>query len=138
MTSAAAAGEAVVVDASTLVGLLIGSDTAPAARCRLGSKVLHAPAHLDAEALSALGRLYRAGAVTADEVSAALERVTVMPVTRHSLNGLTTGAWERRGDLRLVDALYVELAAQLDTRVLTTDSELARASDLAEGVDGQQ
>lgn len=138
MTSTEAAGEPVVLDASTLVDVLIGSDTAPAAKRRLASKVLHAPAHLDAEALSALGRLHRAGALTADDVSAALERVTVMPVTRHSLNGLITGAWERRGDLRLVDALYVELAAQLDTRVLTTDDRLARASELAEAVDGQQ
>jgi predicted nucleic acid-binding protein len=36
--------------------------------------------------------------------------------------------------LRVLDALYVELAHQLDTVVVTTDQRLARASDRAEAV----
>ncbi|HMA47520.1 MAG TPA: hypothetical protein VKP11_10020 [Frankiaceae bacterium] len=39
---------------------------------------------------------------------------------------------ERRADLRLVDALYVELAARLHARLVTTDQRLARATPLAE------
>jgi predicted nucleic acid-binding protein len=54
-----------------------------------------------------------------------------MRVMQHQLDGLVLGAWARRGTIRLADALYVELAAQLDTVVITTDRRLARATPLA-------
>src|SRR5438552_13326087 len=102
--------ETVVVDASVLVDLLAGTEVAPAARARLARAVLHAPAHLDAEVLSALGRLQRAGELATGDVDASLAHLTALPVTRHDLPTLLAGAWARRGDLRLLDALYVELA----------------------------
>lgn len=124
----------VVLDASTLVDILVDAASAAPAKARLAGTALHAPAHLDAEALSALGRLHRAGMLTVHEVSAALERVAALPASRHPVSELLGGAWARRDELRLVDALYVELASQLETRVITTDAKLARASDLAESV----
>jgi predicted nucleic acid-binding protein len=45
-------------------------------------------------------------------------------------------AWARRADLRLVDALYLELAARMGVRVLTTDPRSARACSLVESVTG--
>jgi predicted nucleic acid-binding protein len=128
--------ELVVVDASVLVDLLAGTEVASAARSRLAHAVLHAPAHLDAEVLSALGRLNRAGDLATADVEAALAHMAALPVTRHELPELVVGAWARRGDLRLLDALYVELAARLGVRVLTTDHRLARASPLAEAISG--
>ncbi|TWE29949.1 type II toxin-antitoxin system VapC family toxin [Prauserella muralis] len=125
----------VVVDASVLVDLFAGTDYAAPARKRLANTVLHAPAHLDAEVLSALGRLQRAGNLTAADVEAALAALTAIPVTRHPVAELAQGAWARRADLRLADALYIELAARLRVRVLTTDHRLARASALAEGIE---
>jgi predicted nucleic acid-binding protein len=89
---------------------------------------------LDAEVLSALGRLNRARDLSDEEVLLALTNLAALPVVRHELTGLVLGAWSRRTDMRLLDALYVELAAQLEVRVLTTDSRLARASPLAEVV----
>lgn len=65
----------------------------------------------------------------------ALTSLAGLPVVRHELTRLVVGAWSRRADLRLLDALYVELAAQLDVKVLTTDGRLARASPLAEVVE---
>ena len=44
---------------------------------------------------------------------------------------LVEGAWGRRHQHSPADALYVELAAQLDTVVVTTDRRLARATPLA-------
>ena len=128
------ATDPVVLDASTLVDILVDAASAATAKARLAGIALHAPAHLDAEALSALGRLHRSGSLSDHEVSAALERVAALPTTRHPISELLGGAWARRGELRLVDALYVELASQLGTRVITTDAKLARASDLAESV----
>jgi predicted nucleic acid-binding protein len=128
--------ETVVVDASVLVDLLAGTEVAPAARARLAHAVLHAPAHLDAEVLSALGRLQRAGELAAGDVDAGLAHLAALPVTRHDLPNLLAGAWARRADLRLLDALYVELAASLGVRVLTTDHRLARATPLVEAITG--
>ncbi|WP_326567944.1 type II toxin-antitoxin system VapC family toxin [Amycolatopsis rhabdoformis] len=128
------AAEIAVLDASVLVDLLAGTSYADAAKSRLKGTVLHAPAHLDAEVLSALGRLQRAGELTTAEVETGLGALTTLPLTRHSVADLAAGAWARRADLRLTDALYVELAAQLKTTVLTTDRRLARASSLAEEV----
>jgi predicted nucleic acid-binding protein len=126
--------EIVVIDASVLVDLLAGTDYAVPAKTRLAGTVLHAPAHLDAEVLSALGRLQRAGESTMADVDAALSALTTIPVTRHPIAELAAGAWARRADLRLTDALYIELAARLRVQVLTTDHRLARASSLAEGI----
>jgi predicted nucleic acid-binding protein len=129
--------EIVVIDASVLVDLLAGTDYAVPAKTRLAGTVLHAPAHMDAEVLSALGRLQRAGESTTADVDAALSALTRIPVTRHPVADLAAGAWARRADLRLTDALYVELAARLRVPVLTTDHRLARAGALAESIKTQ-
>lgn len=126
--------EPVVVDASALVDVLTGTTYAPALRARLHDAVWHAPAHLDAEVLSALGRLHRAGLLQADEVDQRLALLTSMPVRRQLLPPLLPGAWARRADLCLVDALNVELAAQLKAPLITTDQRLARATPLAEAI----
>ena len=119
--------EAIVVDASALVEALIGTQLAGAVRRRLRGCNLHAPAHIDAEALSALGRLHRAGELDSTTISAALRELELAPITRQPLTGLLAGAWAARDQLRLVDALYVELATNLQATLLTTDARLARA-----------
>ncbi|MBA2559211.1 MAG: type II toxin-antitoxin system VapC family toxin [Propionibacteriales bacterium] len=124
----------VVVDASALVDVLVGTPHAAAVRARLDECLWHAPAHLDAEVLSALGRLSRAGHLDIAEVDERLALVGSMPLSRQPLPPLLAGAWGRRGELRLVDALYVELAHQLSAPLITTDRRLARATPLAEAV----
>lgn len=123
--------EALVLDASAMVDLLVGSSLAGAIEARLQGSELHAPSHFDAEVLSALGRLHRAGELTARQVTDRVELVASSPIGRHLLAPLLRGAWRRRENLRLVDALYVELASQLDTPVITTDRGLAAASQRA-------
>ncbi len=113
-----------VVDASALVDLLLGGDLGDAVQERLAGQVLHAPAHADAEVLSALGRLHRAGEVGEDGVDTMLTRLSVAPIQRHPVTGILTGAWSRRHQLRLADALYVELAIALDLPLVTTDRRL--------------
>jgi predicted nucleic acid-binding protein len=126
--------ESVVVDASALVDVLAGTAYAAPLRARLNGASWHAPAHLDAEVLSALGRLSRAGHIEPAAAEARLALLDSMPVRRHLLPALLSGAWARRADLRLVDALYVELAARLEAPLITTDQRLARATALAEVV----
>jgi predicted nucleic acid-binding protein len=130
--------EAVVVDASAVVEALLGTEHGIAVRARMRGCQLHAPAHLDAEVLSAVGRLHRAGDVGAAAAGAALEALAVAPIGRHPLAGLPAGAWHARERFRLVDALYVELARALGSiALLTTDARLARECDLAELIAAQ-
>lgn len=122
-----------VIDASAVVEALLGTTAGIVVRARLRGCELHAPAHLDAEVLSALGRLHGAGELTDQAVRTALRDLAGAPIHRHPLAGLLAQAWDARDRLRLVDALYVELAAALGSLpLLTTDGRLARASPLAE------
>lgn len=124
--------DAAVVDASALVDFLLGTDHGRAVGPALTRfSALHAPAHIDAEALSALGWLHRAGIVTARHAATRLEALARAPIERHALMPLLAGAWRRRDRLRLVDALYVELSETLGATLLTTDGRLAAAAGIA-------
>lgn len=124
--------EPVVVDASALVDLLLGNDIGEAVAARLTSQDMHAPAHLDAEVLSALARLHRDGRLAATQVRSRLDALVDAPIERHHLPSVVLGAWARRRNLRLVDALYVELAEQLGASLVTTDQRLAASATVAE------
>jgi predicted nucleic acid-binding protein len=111
-----------------MVDLLVGSSLAKTIEARLEGSELHVPSHFDAEVLSALGRLHRAGQLTARQVADRVELLASSPIGRHLLSPLLRGAWRRRENLRVVDALYVELASQLNAPIITTDRGLAAAS----------
>ena len=127
--------DGVVVDASAVVELLLGGTRGVAIGDRLRGQALHAPAHLDAEVLSAFGRLHRAGHISARIVSQRVRALSAAPIQRHALPQLLAGAWGRRANLSLLDALYVELADRLDVGLLTTDRRLARGTSKAEYVE---
>jgi predicted nucleic acid-binding protein len=115
----------VVIDASALIDLLLGGPVGDAVADRIASHTLHGPAHIDAESLSALGRLHRASELDPMAVETLLDRLVGAPIVRHALPPLLAGAWKRRSNLRLADALYVELADFLHLRLVTTDARLA-------------
>ena len=116
-----------VVDASALVDLLLDNELGGAVRRRIAGHGLHAPAHIDAEVLSALGRLHRAGELEAGSVESKLHELVAAPIERHPTTDLLLGTWARRHQLRLVDALYVQLAVSLDVPLVTTDRRLHAA-----------
>ncbi len=117
----------VVIDASAFVDLLLGNPLGVAVRARLAGRSLHAPGHVDAEVLSALGRLNRAGDLDDDTVTRLLGHVVDAPIERHPVQELVAGAWARRHQLRLADALYVELATARRAPLVTTDRRLRGA-----------
>jgi predicted nucleic acid-binding protein len=116
-----------VVDASLVVDLICELPAAEPFRGRLhAATAVAAPAHLDAEVLSALGRLNRAGRLTR-----AAERVDALadfPGRRWPLRPLLTAAWALTDRIATRDALYVALAASLDATLMTTDVRLRRAA----------
>jgi predicted nucleic acid-binding protein len=124
--------ERLIVDASAMVELLVGSPLAGAVHRRFAANELHAPAHFDAEVLSALGRLHRGGRLSDRQAATRIDRLAAAPIARHAVPTLVAGAWQRRHNLRLVDALYVELARQTDMPIVTTDARMAAASPSAE------
>jgi len=102
---------ALVLDASVMVTLLTRRSAGAVIGRRLGGASVHVPAHFDAEVLSALGRLHRSGDLAASEVERGLAALAEAPFERHALAPLLASAWDRRGNVRLVDALYAALAA---------------------------
>ncbi|HEY1651789.1 MAG TPA: type II toxin-antitoxin system VapC family toxin [Acidimicrobiales bacterium] len=126
-------GEHVVIDAAALLDLMLAWDVGMLLETRLEGRVLHAPGHIDAEVLSGLGHLERAGVLSSYRTLEHLETLAVAPIERHPVAKLLEGAWGRRHDLRLSDALYVELARSLGVALITTDPSLAGvASPIAE------
>ena len=121
----------VVLDASAFAELLTGGPSAEWVADQVERAGLAEPAHFQAEVLSAVGRHHRAGATSTQAVENSLRRMMDLKAQEHPLEGLLLGAWARRDNLRLADALYVELAAQLETVVVTIDRRLARATSLA-------
>jgi predicted nucleic acid-binding protein len=128
-------GEPLVVDASALVDALTTDAPGAAVVARLRGHRLHAPAHLDVEVLSALARLHRAGSLTDRQVSARIRHTAAATIRRHEMAPMLAGAWKRRHNVRMVDALYVELAHRLgNVPLITTDERLAAVVPLAEVV----
>lgn len=117
----------VVVDAATVVDLICDFPAAQPYRDALASATaVAAPAHLDAEVLSALGRLQRAG-----QLARAAERVDALAAfgaRRWPLRPLLSPAWALVDRIATRDALYVALAASLDAVLITSDGRLRRAA----------
>ncbi len=119
-----------VLDASAAVELLLGSPAGRHVDHSLRGRTIAAPAHMDAEVVSALGRLARAGAVGEERVERSLVELARAPVSRFPVAPLLAPAWKLRANVSLRDALYVVLARRLDATLVTADARLARASDL--------
>lgn len=119
-----------VVDASALVAFYAADDPrqqAVAARLVTGDW-LFAPAHLDAEVVSALRGLSRPNATLRAAVPGALRHLAGFPIRRMPLAPLLQRIWELRNNLTAYDAAYVALAERLDGTLITCDGKFAGAS----------
>ncbi len=117
-----------VVDASAVVEVLRRSVRGDAVATAMRGATLAAPAHLDAEVLSALGRLERAGVTDAAAIDQAVARLVRLPVERYPITPLLQRAWALRHNVALRDGLYVACAEVLGAVLLTLDSRLARSA----------
>lgn len=120
----------VVIDASALVAFYAADDPrrqTVAARLAAGDP-LFAPAHLDAEIVSALRGLSRPNATLRAAVPGALRHLAGFPIRRMPLAPLLQRIWELRDNLSAYDAAYVALAERLDGTLITCDSKFAGAS----------
>lgn len=111
-----------VVDASVVVDMLIRD----AATLPTGFEFV-APAHLDAEVLSALARLARANTLSSSAVDDMLDGLAELPIERMALPVLLNRAFDLRDKISMRDSLYVALAQMTDASLITLDRRLASA-----------
>jgi predicted nucleic acid-binding protein len=120
----------VVVDASVLVAFYAADDprrTKVAARLAAGD-ALFAPAHIDAEIVSALRGLSRPNPILRAAVPRALRHLANFPIRRMPIAPLLQRIWELRDNLTAYDAAYVTLAERIDGPLVTCDAKLTGAS----------
>lgn len=116
-----------MVDAAVVVDLICDFPAAEPYRGALASaEAVAAPAHLDAEVLSALGRLERAGRLA--RASERVEALATFGATRWPLRPLLLPAWALVDRIATQDALYVALAVSLDAVLITSDGRLRRSA----------
>ncbi len=116
-----------MVDAATVVDLICDLPAAGMFRRHLTeADAVAAPAHLDAEVLSALGRLKRSGQLTSETQRVAALRT--FSARRWPLQPLLPIAWALTDRIAVRDALYVALAASLDATLITSDGRLRRGA----------
>jgi predicted nucleic acid-binding protein len=118
-----------VVDASTLVGVLLGQPGPMAAVLAAAGDALdpfHCPALVEAETLSALRGLERGGMLSRTEADRAAFDLGEIRVVLYSFGSVRDRAWTLRHNLTVYDASYVALAERLaDSVLLTGDAGLA-------------
>jgi predicted nucleic acid-binding protein len=108
-----------VVDAAAVVDLICDFPAAEPYRGALASATAVAvPAHMDAEVLSALGRLQRAGRLT--RAAERVDALAAFGARRWPLQPLLSSAWALVNRIAIREALYVALAASLDAVLITT------------------
>jgi predicted nucleic acid-binding protein len=127
--------EKLVIDASAMVDYLVDTPLESRIADRIRDAEVSVPAHFDAEVLSALGRLQRGGDLSEVEVEQRMALIAQAPFQRHLLPQLLDGAWSLHHNVCLVDALYIELANQLNATIVTTDSGMATTSPSADHID---
>lgn len=119
-----------MLDASALTAFYTADDPRrdAVAASLAGGDALFAPAHVDAEVVSALRGMAQNNPVLRTAVPAALRHLAGFPVRRMPLAPLLQRMWELRDNVTPYDAAYVALAEQLDGPVITCDGKLTAAS----------
>jgi predicted nucleic acid-binding protein len=117
-----------VLDASAAVTLLINTQMRSRVQGVLRDDVALAPAHIDAEVLSALRGLAAGGRLDAGHAGRAVALWARAPVRRWPTVGLLAMAWDLRETMSAYDALYVALARAVRAPLVTADRRLARTA----------
>lgn len=119
----------IVVDASALLELLLGTERADrlAARLLAHDQRLHAPHLIDIEIASALRRLTVSKNLSVARAGESFADLEAMAIERHAHTDLLPRVWELRNSLSAYDACYVALAEAVDAPLITCDTKLARS-----------
>jgi predicted nucleic acid-binding protein len=127
----------IVLDASALVELLLGTDSGRSIAERIADPGLglHVPHLADVEVAQALRRFVRNGELNVTSGRSALQDLRALDLERHPHEPLLDRVWALRDRLTAYDAVYVALAEALDTVLFTCDARLARAPGMGRRVE---
>lgn len=118
-----------VVDASCLFEVLVGTPRAAAIGARLISDDDQVAPHLiDVEVMNVLRDHYLRGRLDLTAARQAVDDLRDWPADRFDHRPLMDRVWELRDTVRGWDAFYVALAESMDATLLTLDRRLARAT----------
>lgn len=119
----------IVIDASALLELLLGTDRAErlTARVLVSDERLHAPHLLDIEVVQTLRRLVLLGDLSAARAQQALDDFAAFIIDRHAHEDLLPRIWQLRDSVTAYDGAYVALAEALDAPLVTCDAKLGRS-----------
>lgn len=120
----------IVVDASTVLELLLGATTAPDIQTRFfePGESLHAPHLLDLEIAQVLRRYVLNGELAPRRGKQALTDFADFPIIRYPHALFLPRIWALRHNVTAYDAAYVALAESLPAPLITCDTRLAAAS----------
>jgi predicted nucleic acid-binding protein len=119
-----------VVDSSAYVDLLVGHPRAPRVRTAVEGVDGIAPAHFDAEVLSAISRKVRHGELSARRGGQAIALLPLAAVERIPIEPLLPQAWMLPHNVSAFDSFYVVLARVIGCPLITCDRRLAGEPDL--------
>jgi predicted nucleic acid-binding protein len=117
-----------VIDASAVLDLLLGSGAAESVSSRIENTALHAPELIDLEVLQVLRRYRLHEGLSRSRAEEALEDFSAIRIQRHRHRLYLARIWELHENLTAYDAAYVVLAEALQAPLLTSDRKLAQSS----------
>ena len=114
-----------VVDASVVAEVLLGTERGQVASQAFGEHQLIAPDLLSAEVLSVVRGWNLGGHLTDEEALRAIHEFACLGVLQIEAMPLLSEAFALRHNLSAYDALYVALARSVGCQLLTLDARLA-------------
>lgn len=124
-----------VVDASAVAEILLGTAKGRVAASLLGDQVLIAPQHLSVEVMSVLRGWSLSGLLTEEEALTAITEFRALGIELVPMDDLLPEVWRLRHNISAYDAFYVVLARACHCQLLTLDTRLAsNAPDCAMSV----
>ncbi len=115
----------IVVDASTVIELLLGNTHVAARLARARARA--APQLVDVEVAHVLRRLAAAGELSGERGRQALIDLADLDLDRYGHTELLPRVWELLKNVTAYDAVYVALAEALRAPLVTLDEKLAGA-----------
>lgn len=117
-----------VVDASVVAEILLGTSRGAHAAALLGDHDLIAPHHLTAEVASVLRGWSLGGRLSEEQALLAFDEFEQFGIDQVEMTGLLPDVFALRHNLTAYDAMYVVLARAAGCSVLTLDGRLAAAA----------
>lgn len=117
----------IVLDASAALKMILRHEGSEALAARVIGEDIHAPALVEVEVVSGLGRLQRQRRVAADRAAIGLEWFLDLGIEMHHGPELTRRIFALRHSLSAYDAAYVAVAESIEAPLLTADGRLSRA-----------